>query len=80
MPTITVKNIPQSLYEDLKRSANDNHRSLNREIIACIERGVGSGKIDPEALVAEASRLRTKWRGRPLSDAQILKAVKSGRP
>jgi plasmid stability protein len=38
MASITVKNIPSDLYEQLKESAVANHRSLNGEIIACIER------------------------------------------
>ena len=40
MPTITVKNIPESLYENLRESAGANHRSINREVIACIERAL----------------------------------------
>ena len=33
--TITVKNIPQELYEKLKIAASVNHRSLNNEMINC---------------------------------------------
>ncbi|MEA3441264.1 MAG: Arc family DNA-binding protein, partial [Chloroflexota bacterium] len=38
MPTLTVKNIPDDLYAQLKRYAAMNRRSLNSEIIVCIER------------------------------------------
>jgi antitoxin FitA len=80
MPSITVKDIPQELYESLKHSAGANHRSLNKEIIACIERTVGSHKIDPEEFLARASELRTKWRGPPITDAELTRAKNAGRP
>ena len=38
MPAITVKNIPDDLYENLKLAAQVNHRSINSEIIACLEK------------------------------------------
>jgi plasmid stability protein len=38
MPTsLTLKGIPDPLYQRLKASAGANHRSLNSEVIACIE-------------------------------------------
>ncbi len=37
MASITVKNIPQELYEKLKITASLNHRSLNNEMINCLE-------------------------------------------
>ena len=38
MATITVKNIPDEIYERLKGAASANRRSINREIIVCLER------------------------------------------
>ena len=35
--TVTLKGIPDDVYERLKASASANHRSLNSEVIACIE-------------------------------------------
>lgn len=38
MPTtITLKGIPANVYQQLKRSAEDNRCSLNNEAIACLE-------------------------------------------
>lgn len=38
MPTtITLKGLPDDIYERLKASASANHRSLNSEVIACLE-------------------------------------------
>jgi plasmid stability protein len=38
MVAITIKNIPNELYESLKNAANAHHRSINNEIIACLEK------------------------------------------
>jgi len=80
MANITVKNIPPDLYGHLKESAVANHRSINGEIIACIERGVGSRAADPEAVLARARQLHEKWRGPPMTDAQFTEAKRAGRP
>jgi len=63
MPTITVKNIPSDLYEHLKQSAKDNRRSINSEIIVCIERAVRSRSADSEAPVARGQQLREQTTG-----------------
>ena len=36
--TITLKNIPDAIHLALKRAAVDNHRSLNGEVIARLEK------------------------------------------
>ncbi len=58
MSTVTIKNIPDDLYENLKRAAAANHRSINGEVIVCIERAVGARKIDEEEVLQRARRLR----------------------
>ena len=52
MPTITLKNIPEKLYERLKESAADHRRSLNSEIIVRLEHALLSARIDPDAFLA----------------------------
>jgi antitoxin FitA len=78
--TITVKNIPDELYEDLKLSAGANHRSINREVIACIERVVRGQRTDPDAVLARARELRELTRRHPITNAQLTKAKRAGRP
>jgi antitoxin FitA len=80
MPAITVKNIPESLYKSLKESAGVNHRSINREIIACIERALGARRIDPEDVLANARQLRKMTARRPINDAVLKRAKAAGRP
>lgn len=79
MPTITVKNIPPDIYEKLKRAAEASRRSINSEIIACIERAVSSNELDPEALVARARKLRAKTAAHPISDRELTQAKSAGR-
>jgi len=79
MPTITVKNIPAEIYEKLKKSAETSHRSINSEIIACIERAVRSQQIDPDLLLANARKLRSKTTPHPITDSEFDQAKTMGR-
>ena len=80
MATITVKNIPPEIYEKLKKAAEINHRSINSEVIACIERVVSSQRIDPDVLLAEARRLRAQVAGPPITNDEFTQAKVAGRP
>jgi antitoxin FitA len=80
MPNITIKNIPEDLLQHLKQSAESNHRSLNREIIACIKRAMSVRKIRPDALLEHARLLREKTAKHPITDATFNRAKRAGRP
>lgn len=80
MPTITVKNIPDDLYVCLKRSAQANRRSLNSEIIVCIERALRVRRVEPEAVLERARRLREKTAGYVIGDEEFTAAKMEGRP
>ena len=46
MPTnLTLKNIPDEVYEKLKASADQHRRSLNSEAIICLESVLLPGRI-----------------------------------
>lgn len=68
MPTITVKNIPPDLYERLKQCAKANRRSINSEIIVCIEQAVGGRKAQPEDVLGRARKLREKTEGHLITE------------
>lgn len=53
MATITVKKIPDDLYRKLKETASYNRRSINSEVIYCIENTVKSRKIDADEFIAQ---------------------------
>ncbi|MCX5645889.1 MAG: Arc family DNA-binding protein [Phycisphaerae bacterium] len=79
MPTITVKNIPVEVYEKLKRVAEVSHRSINSEIIACIERAVCSQEVNPDLLLANARKLRAKTASHPIKEREFAQAKTTGR-
>jgi plasmid stability protein len=79
MPTVTVRNIPAELYEKLKRAAATNHRGINSEFLACIERAVGSHEVNPDVLLADVRGLRTKTASHPIADAELARAKTTGR-
>jgi plasmid stability protein len=79
MASITVKNIPEDLYERLKRTARLHHRSVNREIIACIERSLRSERVPVDEILAGSRHVREAV-GRTLSLREIDDARRAGRP
>ncbi len=60
MASLTVKNIPDNLYEHLKQAASIHHRSINSEIIVCLEKALLPTKATPLDLKNSAQRLREK--------------------
>jgi len=80
MATITLKNIPDDLYDQIKQSARSNRRSINSEIITCIEHTLRGRKIDPEKLLAAARALRKKTPSYLFTEKEITKVKRSGRP
>jgi plasmid stability protein len=60
MPTtLTLKNIPDELYKRLKASAEAHRRSLNNEVIVCLETVLRLKKISVEERLARARALRS---------------------
>ena len=80
MATVTVKNIPDELYERLKTAAEINRRSINSEIIVCIENAVASRRINPDEVLENARRLRRLTAGHSISDEEFNQAKAEGRP
>jgi len=80
MPTLTIKNIPEDLYRELKRQAKMNRRSINSQVIVCIEKATRSQRLQPEQYIARARDLRNKTAGHPIGDEQFNEAKAQGRP
>jgi hypothetical protein len=79
MPTITVKNVPKHIYEDLKNSASIHRRSINSEVIYCIEKVVRSHRLSPNELFTRIEAIRNKIDVPPLTDAILGQAKGEGR-
>lgn len=77
MATLTIKNVPDALYERLKERARRQRRSINQEAIVCIEQVVGS-EYDEEALQAEIRAFRERA-GVYVTLAEIKAAIEEGR-
>lgn len=59
MPTtLTLKNIPDEVYERLKSSAEAHRRSLNSEAIVCLESVLVPGRVAVGERLARARALR----------------------
>jgi len=79
LATVTVKNIPDELYKRLKSIAEINRRSVNSEIIVCIEQAVTSHRINPDMILESARQLRKLTAGHLISDEEFNQAKAEGR-
>ena len=80
MPALTIKNIPDDLYIRLKEAAQAHHRSMNSEILYCVERTLVPHKIDVSEHISVARKLREKTADHPLTDYELNVAKNEGRP
>jgi hypothetical protein len=80
MTTLTIKGIPERVYRGLKKRAEAQHRSLNREIILCLERSCDLEPFDPEDWLARADRLRAKIGHPGFTEARLRADKRRGRP
>jgi plasmid stability protein len=79
MATVTIRNIPDELYERLKSVAEINRRSINSEIIVCIENSVASRRINLDDVLKNARQLRQLTAGHPISNKEFNQAKAEGR-
>jgi plasmid stability protein len=80
MATITVKNIPDDLYEQLKQIAKANQRSINSEVIYAIRRAVSLKPLDVETVLERARQTRELTADYVLTDEEITRMKNEGRP
>jgi len=78
MPTLTIKNIPQELYEALRQSAAETRRSLSNEILFRPEASMGKRGVDPQEVLERIRALRAKTS--PTTAEEINRAKATRRP
>lgn len=78
--TMTIKNMPDPLLKRLKKQAVVHRRSLNLEVIACLEQLFHSAPVDPDALLVRARALRRSPRGLRVTDRVLRELKLAGRP
>ena len=78
--TLTLKNIPDTVYERLKHSAEAHRRSLNSEAIVCLEAVLLPAKPTPGERLARARELRGALPQGKFRARDIDAAKRQGRP
>lgn len=81
MPTtLTLKNIPDEVYERLKAAAERHRRSLSNEAIVCLETVLAPVRIFPGERLARARQLRAALGTQKFHARDIDQAKRQGRP
>jgi antitoxin FitA len=80
MATLTIKNVPEPLVRSLKARATLHRRSLNREVISCLETIAQAAPVDASALLARAREVRRTPAGGRLTDRALARLKSAGRP
>jgi len=79
MPTLTIKGLPPDLYVRLKTQAEAHRRSLNGEIIVCLERSVAAGPIRLDDWLETVDAFRRRVAIQPLTRRELHAAKIAGR-
>ena len=80
MATLTIKNLPDPLYAQLKARAAEHRRSINSEAILVVERALTEPvAADPAELLATLRRARARLKGVFLTDKELRSARQAGR-
>ena len=80
MPALTIKNIPDDVYNALKESAKQRHRSINSEAIMCLKRSLLPRLIRPEERLSIIRALRSQVKSGAITAEDIDQAINEGRP
>lgn len=80
MPALTIKNIPDELYNELKLVAEQHQRSINSEVIVCLKRTLLPEKINPEDRLKNIQALRSQIPPDVITAEDITHIINEGRP
>jgi plasmid stability protein len=78
--TLTLKNIPDEIYDRLKAAAETHRRSLNGEVIVCLETVLAPTRVLVSERLARARQLRTELAPAKFRARDIDTLKKQGRP
>lgn len=79
MPSVTIKNIPEPLYAELKAMASRHHRSINNEVIACLDARYGPGPRDAAETLEAARAIRRRTANCGMTPEAMEEAIEQGR-
>jgi len=80
MATLTIRSIPEKLYQRLEESAARHRRSVNAEAISCLEKTLFGNRLDPEDFLAQVRSLRARMPRVFLAPKDLRDAKNQGRP
>ena len=81
MPTtLTLKNIPDAIYDRLKAAAQTNRRSMNSEVIVCLESVLLPIQVTTSVRLARAQELRAALPQVKFKTSDIDRLKRQGRP
>jgi plasmid stability protein len=60
MPTLNIRNVPESVVATLKRRAKENGRSLNAEVVEALK-DYGERQTRAEELLRQLEEFRREW-------------------
>jgi len=79
MPALTIKNIPDVLYDELKNVAKQHHRSINSEVIVCLKRALLPKRISLEERLGTIRAIRSRVAPNTITAEDIDQAINEGR-
>ena len=79
MATLTIKGLPEELYKRLKKRAADERRSINSQVIVCLEQHLAKPRRDPKAILKRVDALRERLNLPAMTVEEVRKAKESGR-
>ena len=78
MATLTIKNMPDELYQLLKATARRRRRSINSEALLLLEQALHNPREDEDALLERVRQLRARFGGW-LTEDERKSAIAEGR-
>jgi plasmid stability protein len=79
MVTLTIKNVPEELYERIKTQAKNNHRSINKEVISIIETAFTIPPIDVKSTLERTRKIRELTAHYIITNEEMTKWKNEGR-
>jgi plasmid stability protein len=73
MSTLVIKNLPDELHARLREQAERNRRSVTKEAVTLIERGLASARVAPEL------PRPLKLKGGPVTERELESWIAQGR-
>jgi plasmid stability protein len=80
MPALTIKNITDAIYQQLKTAAELHRRSINSEVLIYLERALIATKTSSTERLSRIEQLRANIKPNSITPEDIEQAINSGRP